>query len=92
VNEQVHVLDVDNGARFVTYALAGERGSGSIQVNGAAARLVHCGDLVIVASYADYEDAEVEDFRPRVVHVDRANMIIAVDHSVAELLTGKREP
>ena len=57
-HEQVHVVDVDNGARFETYTIAGERGSGDMCINGAAARLVHTGDRVIVVSYAEY-DAEV---------------------------------
>ena len=68
-HEQVHVLDVDNGARFETYTIAGERGSGQMQVNGAAARLVHRGDTIIVISYAQYDAAELEDHLPRVVHV-----------------------
>src|SRR5438552_18632713 len=58
-HEQVHVVDVDNGARFVTYAIGGRRGSGEVQVNGAAARLVHRGDHVIVFSYAAYDEAEL---------------------------------
>jgi aspartate 1-decarboxylase len=69
--EQVTVVDINNGARFETYAIPG--GPGEICLNGAAARLVHPGDKVIVITYADYEDAELEDFEPRVVHVDDAN-------------------
>lgn len=84
-HEQVHVLDVDNGARFETYTIAGTRGSGTVQVNGAAARLVHPGDTVIVISYADYEAAEIADYAPVVVHVDADNDIIAVDDAVATL-------
>src|SRR5690606_6278550 len=86
-HEQVHVVDVDNGARFETYTIAGERGSGTIQVNGAAARLVHTGDTVIVISYADYDDADLDRYEPRVVHVDRGNSIIRVDDAVDLLLT-----
>jgi aspartate 1-decarboxylase len=86
-HEQVHVLDVDNGARFETYTIAGERGSGRITVNGAAARLVHGGDTIIVISYAGYGPEDLEHHRPRVVHVDRSNRIIDVDHAVATLLT-----
>jgi aspartate 1-decarboxylase len=89
VNEQVHVLDVDNGARFVTYALEGAAGSGDMQVNGAAARLVHEGDTVIVVAYAEYEDAELGDFRPRVVHVDGTNAIVTVDHAADVLVTSR---
>jgi aspartate 1-decarboxylase len=86
-HEQVHVVDVDNGARFETYTLVGERGSGIIQVNGAAARLVHTGDTVIVISYADYSAEDLGDYAPRVVHVDRSNRIIQVDDAVDRLLT-----
>src|ERR1043165_6785812 len=66
-HEQVAVVDVDNGARFETYTIAGPRGSGTIQVNGAAARLVHTGDTVIVISYAQYDRSELETYEPRVV-------------------------
>lgn len=86
-HEQVHVVDVDNGARFETYTIAGERGSGVIQVNGAAARLVHSGDTIIVISYADYSREDLETYEPVVVHVDRANRIIQVDDVVDRLLT-----
>jgi len=86
-HEQVAVVDVDNGARFETYTIAGERGSGEMKVNGAAARLVHRGDTIIVISYAAYTREEMEDYEPRVVHVDRANQIIAADDQVATLLT-----
>src|SRR5687768_6469515 len=68
-HEQVHVVDVDNGARFETYVIAGERGSGEMKVNGAAARLVHRGDTVIVIAYAQYDEAELAEHAPRVVHV-----------------------
>jgi aspartate 1-decarboxylase len=73
--EQVHVLDVDNGARFETYAILGARGSGEVVLNGAAARLVQPGDTVIILSYADYEEAELEAFEPNVVFVDTQNRI-----------------
>jgi aspartate 1-decarboxylase len=85
--EQVAVVDVDNGSRFETYTIAGERGSGTLQVNGAAARLVHQGDTVIVLSYATYAEEELELYEPRVVHVDRSNQILAVDSAPATLLT-----
>ncbi|GAA2910037.1 aspartate 1-decarboxylase [Microbacterium keratanolyticum] len=87
VHEQVHVVDVDNGARFETYTIAGERGSGVMQVNGAAARLVHSGDTIIVISYADYSREDLVTYEPRVVHVDRSNSIIQVDDVVDALLT-----
>ncbi|MGH2854562.1 MAG: aspartate 1-decarboxylase [Solirubrobacteraceae bacterium] len=87
-HEQVHVVDIDNGARFETYTIAGERGSGAIKVNGAAARLVHRGDTVIVISYAHYDRSELERYEPRVVHVEaRTNRIITVDDAVATLLS-----
>ncbi len=72
--EQVTVLDIDNGARFETYAIEG--GSGEICLNGAAARLVAPGDRVILITYADYERDELTAYAPRVVHVDRANRVI----------------
>jgi aspartate 1-decarboxylase len=86
-HEQVHVLDIDNGARFATYTIAGERGSSEVTINGAAARLVHRGDKVILVSYATYDEAEIENHRPRVVHVDADNRIIDIDHEVATLLS-----
>src|SRR6187200_2857843 len=87
-HEQVAVVDVDNGARFETYTIAGERGSGEVKVNGAAARLVHHGDTVIVISYAAYDTEELERYEPRVVHVEaRTNRIIDVDAAVATLLS-----
>ena len=70
-HEQVHVVDVDNGARLVTYAIAG--GPGELCLNGAAARLVEPGHRVIVISYAEYDEAELDGYRPRVVHVDAGN-------------------
>ncbi len=84
-NEQVQVLDIDNGARFETYALVGERGSGEVKVNGAAARLVQRGDTVIVVSYASYDELELADYRAQVVHVTAANEIVSIDHEVATL-------
>ena len=90
-HEQVHVVDVDNGARFETYTIAGERGSGTMQVNGAAARLVHQGDTIIVISYAQYDATELAAYEPRVVHVQAGtNAIVDVDREVATLLTMPR--
>ena len=85
--ELVHVLDIDNGARFETYTIAGARGSGEVTINGAAARLVHSGDKVIVVSYASYDEAELEHYEPKVVHVGEQNEIVTVDDAVAELLS-----
>jgi aspartate 1-decarboxylase len=84
--EQVAVVDVDNGARFETYTIAGERGSGDMKVNGAAARLVHRGDTIIVISYAGYDPDDLEHYTPRVVHVSAQNEILTVDQEVATLL------
>ena len=81
-HELVHVLDVDNGARFETYSIAGERGSGEMKVNGAAARLVHTGDTIIVVSYASYDEKELEAYKPKVVHVDAHNEIFDVNSNV----------
>ena len=73
--EQVHVVDCDNGARFETYVIEGERGSGDVCLNGAAARLVQPGDKVIIMSYASYDEAELAGFEPKVVFVDGENRI-----------------
>lgn len=72
--EQVHVVDVDNGQRFETYAIPG--GPGEICLNGAAARLVQPGDRIIIITYADYDDAELENYEPTVVHVDARNELV----------------
>ena len=86
--ELVHIVDVTNGARLETYTIAGERGSGVVQVNGAAARLLHHGDTIIVISYAQYDKTELETYEPKVVHVEAAtNRILDVDDAVATLLT-----
>jgi aspartate 1-decarboxylase len=79
-NEQVHVWDVDSGERFVTYVIDGEPGSGTIQVNGAAAHLTEPGHLVIVASFANYDEADLEGYEPVVVHVDASNRALAIDN------------
>nr|WP_283251124.1 aspartate 1-decarboxylase [Rhabdothermincola salaria] len=78
--EQVHVVDIDNGARFETYAIPG--GSGDVCLNGAAARLVQPGDRIIVITYADYADAELDAYEPRVVHVDSSNRPVDEDAAV----------
>ncbi|MEW6719402.1 MAG: aspartate 1-decarboxylase [Thermodesulfobacteriota bacterium] len=71
--EQVHIYDIDNGNRFSTYVISGEPGSGVICLNGAAARMVSKGDLVIIASYAAYNENELEGFHPTMVYVDENN-------------------
>lgn len=75
--EEIHVVNVNNGARLVTYVIPGPRGSGVIQLNGAAARLGMRGDLVICISYGVFSEAELADFVPRVVHVDAANRVVS---------------
>ena len=85
-NEQVHVWDVDNGSRFVTYVIDGEPGSGTMQVNGAAAHLVEPGHKIIVASFGAYDEADLERYDPVVVHVDDDNRAIAVDSHPEVLL------
>jgi aspartate 1-decarboxylase len=85
--EQVSVVDIANGSRFETYLIAGERGSGVIGVNGAAAHLAEVGHLIIVISYAQLTDAEARVFQPTVVHVDAGNRIVAVGTDPAAALT-----
>ena len=84
--EQVAIVDVTNGARLETYVIAGPRGSGVIGINGAAARLVHAGDLVIIISYCTVTDAEARDLHPRVVFVDAENRISGTSHDPADAL------
>ncbi|SCL14662.1 L-aspartate 1-decarboxylase [Micromonospora rhizosphaerae] len=74
--EQVAIVDITNGARLETYVIPGRRASGVIGINGAAAHLVHPGDLVILISYGQMDDAEARSYQPRVVHVDTDNKIV----------------
>jgi len=74
--EQVHVLNISNGARFTTYAIEGEESSGEICLNGAAARLAVRGDLVIILTYTNVPEEETKNYRPKVVHVDKKNSIV----------------
>ena len=76
--EQVHVLDITNGARLQTYAIDGRRGSGEVVINGAAARMVGEGDLVIVLAYHSVSEEDARSLRPRLVYVDGANRIMRV--------------
>ncbi|WP_369204213.1 aspartate 1-decarboxylase [Streptomyces sp. PU-14G] len=86
--ELVHIVDITNGARLETYVIEGERGSGVIGINGAAAHLVHPGDLVILISYAQVEDAEARALVPRVVHVDAENRAVGVGADAGEPVPG----
>ncbi|GAA0310370.1 aspartate 1-decarboxylase [Kineococcus aurantiacus] len=86
--ERVSVVDVTNGARLETYAIAGAAGSGQVCVNGAAAHLVSPGDLVIVMSYVGLDEAELAAHRPRVVHVDAGNRVVALGTDPAEPVPG----
>ena len=76
--EQVQVLNLQNGARFITYVIRGERGSGQMMLNGPAARLAYRGDTIIVIAYAQMDDAEAKQFRATVVKVDGQNRIVKV--------------
>jgi len=80
--EHVHVVNINNGARFETYAIEGPRDSGVICLNGAAARLAQPGDLVIILSYAQYADVETSGFEPVVVHVDETNHQMSAPEAV----------
>src|SRR5207245_2460502 len=84
--EVLAVIAAGNAARFETYTIAGTPGSGEMKVNGAAARLVHKGDTIIVISYASYDPDDLEHYDPRVVHVAAGNEIINIDNEVATLL------
>lgn len=79
--EQVHVVDIDNGARFETYIIEGNRGQGDVVLNGAAARLVQKGDKVIVIAYAEMTDEEARAYRPKVVLVDDSNRPVTLEHA-----------
>ncbi|OEU86473.1 aspartate 1-decarboxylase [Streptomyces oceani] len=86
--ELVHIVDITNGARLETYVIEGAPGSGVIGINGAAAHLVHPGDLVILISYAQVDDAEARALRPRVVHVDADNRIVDLGSDTGEPVPG----
>lgn len=86
-NEMVHVWDITNGARFTTYAIEGEPGSGTMQINGAAALLAELGDKIIVATFADYDEKDLEEYAPVVVHVNDHNEPVAIDDKPDVLVT-----
>jgi aspartate 1-decarboxylase len=86
--EQVAIVDITNGARIETYVIPGPRGSGVIGINGAAAHLVHPGDLVIIMSYAVVTDEEARAMKPHVVHVDEHNRVVKIGNDPAEPVPG----
>ncbi|MFI5905890.1 aspartate 1-decarboxylase [Dactylosporangium sp. NPDC051541] len=86
--EQVAIVDVTNGARLETYVIAGPRGSGVIGINGAAAHLVHPGDLVILIAYAQLDDATARTYEPRIVHVDADNRVLELGSDPAGAVPG----
>ena len=86
--EQVAIVDITNGARLETYVIPAPRGSGLIGINGAAAHLVHPGDLVIIMNYAMYDEDELRSRQPRVVHVDERNRVVKIGNDPAEPVPG----
>ncbi|MBH1979456.1 MAG: aspartate 1-decarboxylase [Comamonadaceae bacterium] len=81
-NEQIHIWNINNGERFITYAIKGERGSGMISVNGSAARRAAVGDLIIIAAFAQVHDDQVAAHVPQLVFVDDQNKRTALRHQV----------
>ena len=89
--EQVAIVDITNGARIETYVIPGPRGSGVIGINGAAAHLIHTGDLVIIISYATLSDADARTLKPPIVHVDGHNRVVKLGNDPAEPVPGSAE-
>jgi aspartate 1-decarboxylase len=89
--EQVAIVDITNGARIETYVIPGPAGSGVIGINGAAAHLVHPGDLVIIMSYAVLDEAEARAFEAQVVHVDEQNRVVKIGNDPAEPVPGSSQ-
>jgi len=89
-NEQIHVWNIANGERFITYAIRGERGSGIVSLNGSAARRASVGDLVIIAAFGMVSDAQTEPHAPRLVFVDGANRKTELRQRVAVQASGAR--
>ena len=87
--EQVTIADITNGARLETYVIPAPRGSRTITINGAAAHLVHAGDLVIIMSYCVLDDAEARKIKPRVVHVDAGNNVVSLGEDLSEPAPGQ---
>ncbi|MDQ7909536.1 aspartate 1-decarboxylase [Phytohabitans sp. ZYX-F-186] len=89
--EKVQVVDITNGARLETYIISGPAGGGDICINGAAAHLVHPGDMVIIMSFRLAEESELDGYEPKVVHVDAANRIVALGNDLAEPVPGAED-
>jgi aspartate 1-decarboxylase len=89
--EKVAIVDIANGARLETYVIPAPRGSGTIGINGAAAHLVHEGDLVIIISYAMVDDAEARTLKPTVVHVDEKNQVVKLGDDASEPVPGAKD-
>ena len=89
--EQVAIVDITNGARIETYVIPGELGSGVIGINGAAARLIHEGDLVIIISYGMFDDAEAKTLKPSIVHVDEKNRVVKLGNDASEPVPGTNQ-
>jgi aspartate 1-decarboxylase len=87
--EQVHVLNVNTGARFSTYAIEGKPGGGQIELNGAAARLAARGDIVIILTYTTLPEEEAASFMPRLVYVNRENKIVSTKRAIGNLELGE---
>jgi aspartate 1-decarboxylase len=85
--EQIHIYNITNGERFVTYAIKAEHGSGIISVNGAAAHKANPGDRVIICAYADFSASHAESFEPRLVYLDKTNKITRMSHEIAMQMT-----
>ncbi len=81
--EQIQIVNVNNGARFETYLIPGERYSGVVCLNGPASRLAAVGDIIIIITYGQFEDHELEDFQPRIVFVDKRNMVTNEKNALA---------
>jgi aspartate 1-decarboxylase len=90
--EQVQVLDVNNGSRLTTYAIEGERGSGDVIINGAAARLVNEDDIVIILTYTDLPEDQARSYQPTRVYVDSANRVVTAASALAAVQANGRSP
>ncbi|MDB5227013.1 MAG: panD [Bacteroidota bacterium] len=87
INEQVHIVNVNNGERFVTYVIPGERGSGTIGLNGACARLAQLGDRVIIMSYTQVNEEEIKTHKPKVLILNEKNQVVQSNFEVENLKT-----